>query len=200
MVSISDSPKLCECGCGGVAPIAPQTFARLGCKKGQPMRYIRGHNTKGIERTPLAIRFWSKVTKTEGCWLWTASKRTSGHGNFKVGRRAIPAQRVAYELCVGPIPEGLFVCHKCDNPPCVNPEHLFLGTHADNMRDKVAKGRQSAPKGEKHRLAKFTDAQVLEVRALYSGGADVLELADKYHVDDMTMCNLLRRKTWRHLP
>jgi hypothetical protein len=100
---------------------------------------------------PPANRFWPKVLcdlKT-GCWVWTASCLPSGYGQFSISRnRARVAHRVSWEMHFGPIPDGLLVCHHCDNPPCVRPDHLFLGTDSTNAWDKVAKGR--APRGDAH--------------------------------------------------
>lgn len=94
---------------------------------------------------PVADRFWPKVDKSAGpdaCWIWTASRTAFGYGRILVSPKYVThAQRVAYELCIGPIPAGLIVRHKCDNPPCCNPAHLELGTNADNSRDMVARGR-----------------------------------------------------------
>lgn len=101
------------------------------------------------DRKSLEKRFWSKVNKTDYCWEWTASLllNTCGYGQFKVGsmldnsRKTVSAHRTSYELCYGAIPRGMLVCHKCDNPKCVRPDHLFLGTHQDNSTDMCLKGR-----------------------------------------------------------
>ena len=91
-------------------------------------------------------RFWSKVNKSDDCWTWTASCNKWGYGQFRLNGRCVLAHRAAYVFEHGPIPDGLFVMHLCDNPPCVNPAHLTLGTHTDNMADMKAKGR--SPRSE----------------------------------------------------
>lgn len=95
-------------------------------------------------------RFWSKVAKAgqDECWPWTAYRNRKGYGQFGLKRDVVPAHRIAYFLVKGPIPDGFQVCHKCDNPPCCNPGHLFTGTNSDNVGDKCAKERQS--KGNSH--------------------------------------------------
>lgn len=96
---------------------------------------------------PTEARFWAKVDRSggpEACWPWTGARAWNGYGQFGDGGQIHIASRVAWELSCGPIAEGLHVLHRCDNPPCVNPAHLFLGTHSDNMRDMVAKGRLPA--------------------------------------------------------
>lgn len=96
---------------------------------------------------PIEVRFWAKVQKTNGCWLWTASKNSQGYGWIGAGGRGgamLKAHRVAYELTYSRIPQGLLVCHHCDNPTCVRPAHLFLGSASDNIRDCLAKGRRVA--------------------------------------------------------
>ncbi len=86
-------------------------------------------------------RFWPKVIKTNGCWEWIGARCLTGHGKFWYNKRLGEAHRFSYEIHVGSIPKGMVICHKCDNPPCVNPEHLFLGTMKDNSQDMMAKGR-----------------------------------------------------------
>jgi hypothetical protein len=114
-----------------------------------------------------AHKFWPRVQKgmRDACWEYTGSIGSNGYGLFSHAGRTYRAHRLAWMLTHGPIPEGLYVCHTCDNRPCVNPAHLFLGTHTDNVRDMVAKGRNVCPAGERNGFAKFTDAQVAAIRA-----------------------------------
>ncbi len=163
----------------------------------------------------LEERFWEKVDKcgSDDCWLWRGSKQTRGYGMFVVGGRRRLAHRVAYQLCVGLIPTGLFVCHHCDNPSCVNPAHLFVGTQADNIHDAVAKGRMAKgsrhgshthpermARGERNGNVKLTEAQVREIRTAYAqGGVTQQGLAERYGIGQTAISNLLSFRTWKHL-
>ncbi len=146
--------KLCECGCGLPAPIAPHTNPKQGRVKGEPMRFVNGHQNRSHVReyksTDPIIRFWKMVDKDTpvhpilgtSCWLWTGCKLPYAHGQFNVGNHKIVlAHRFSWELHYGSIPEGLYVCHHCDNPSCVRPDHLFIGTQKDNVQDCIQKGR-----------------------------------------------------------
>lgn len=130
------------------------------------------------------------------CWLWLAYKNNSGYGRIRVDGRLQSAHRVSYELHVGPIPDGLCVLHTCDVCHCVNFDHLWVGTNADNSADKIAKGRGVWAKGEQHGMAKLTEKQVLEIRAttgLYR------EIASQYGIDPSLVGHIKNRKSWAHL-
>ena len=167
------------------------------CRNRQP-RMIR-HNGQLRPRFTLAERFWAKVDKSGDCWIWTGNRhkakgRDYGMINTRDGSKL--AHRVSYELHYGPIPPGMEVCHRCDNPPCVNPAHLFLGTHSDNMRDCVNKQRKNAVRGSKHKLSKLTDAQVEQIRQSPLASA---ELARQFGVSDTLVCNIRKGKAWKHV-
>ena len=102
--------------------------------------------TKGFVSRPIEERFWEKVQKSDDCWLWTGTKRQGGYGSIHHNGRERVATHVSWELANGmPWPEGMLACHRCDNPPCVRPDHLFIGDSFDNMRDAVKKGRTNSP-------------------------------------------------------
>lgn len=141
------------------------------------------------KRKPLAERFWPKVEKTDGCWLWRGGKLKGGYGMLG----GLLAHRIAFSLSTGDIPPGMHVLHRCDNPPCVNPAHLFLGTHRDNMADKERKGRANhvALKREQHGMSKLTSAEVASLREMRAGGAPVTRLMTAFGVSQTTVRRLI---------
>ncbi len=147
--------------------------------------------------TNLAERFWAKVKRPEtGCWTWTGVK-SNGYGRMKIRRRFYVAHRISYELNVGPIPAGLFVCHHCDNPPCVRPDHLFLGTNSDNQRDSVAKGR--FPLGARHHNAKLDPGRVREIRRRAASREATATIARAVGISAGAVQAVLDGRTWRHV-
>lgn len=141
-------------------------------------------------------RFEDKFTKSDGCWEWNAYKNPKGYGAFSFNGRQRLAHRIAYQLYVGEIPDGLFVCHHCDNPRCINPSHLFLGTVSDNNRDRGNKGRGKDQYGEKHCCSKLTSAQVIEIRAKYSEGTTQVNLAKEFGVGQAAISKIICGRTW----
>jgi len=142
-------------------------------------------------------RFWSKVDMRghDDCWPWTAGRGSHGYGQINVGyHKPITAHRFSYELHRGPIPVGMCVCHSCDNPLCVNPAHLFLGTHADNMADMMAKGRSAH--GELNGHAKLTRADVLSVRERLAAGESQQSIGDSFGVCRQTVSHIAVGKRW----
>lgn len=125
---------------------------------------------------------------------WPKGRHGRGYGKVWTGIREF-VHRVSYRLAVGPIPDGMEVLHKCDNPPCFRPDHLFTGTHMDNMKDASVKGR--LPHGEKHRDAKVTRDQVVEIRRLYRDGTSQRKLATRFGIDKSVVSRLVTRKTWK---
>lgn len=146
-------------------------------------------------------RFWSKVEVAEKvkCWLWRGALDPKGYGQFRHEGRTIKAPRVAYFLRNDEWPDN--ACHHCDNPQCCNPDHLFSGTHADNMRDMVSKGRHKPDRGESHGRAVLTDSMVITMREAYKkGGFSFKDLAAKYGCSFSTVRRVIKRENWTHLP
>ncbi len=134
-----------------------------------------------------------------GCWLWNAGQVTFGYGAFTWKRRSKLAHRIAYEEFVGPIPDGMFVCHKCDVPQCCNPAHLFLGTQQDNMTDMGLKGRKVSFRGEAHAMAKISDAQAAELRRRGQRGEHPIDLGEEFGMSRQNAARIIAGKTFRHL-
>jgi hypothetical protein len=145
-------------------------------------------------------RFWLHVAKGEpdACWLWTKVRTQDGYGRVQLAWWGFVAHRVAWVIASGSeIPDDLQVLHRCDNPPCCNPAHLWVGTCADNMHDKKAKGRNC--RGETGGNAKLTDAQALDIRRRYASGERQIDLAKEFNVSNSVISRIVLRKTWWHL-
>lgn len=155
-------------------------------------------------------KFHSSYTiQKTGCWEWTGTKDQDGYGRAIVDTqfgRMTRAHRAAIALN-GIDPTGYIVCHTCDNPSCVNPAHLWIGTVADNNADKKRKGRDHQPKGIKNPQSKFTEADIIHIRKVAkkgclggrSGAGNIKELADHYGVHEQSILNIVNRYTWKHL-
>jgi len=167
-----------------------------------------------MQKHSLRQRFEAKCDRRapNECWIWKASINNKGYGLLSPGGTTHKklAHRISYELFIGPIPEDTLVLHQCDNPRCVNPEHLFLGTHKDNYDDMVRKGRRRVVinpnnkppsfKGENHPIAKLSEKDVVEARALYAAGVPLSQIIAKFPVGKRTIQRAVRGLSWRHSP
>jgi len=140
-----------------------------------------------------------RVDEQTGCWDWLKFKDRNKYGHIKVLGKSELVHRVAYQTLVGDIPSGMFVCHRCDNPSCLNPEHLFVGTNQDNIDDKVAKNRQSKigqQKGSKHSLAKLTEKDIVDIRI---STLSQNKLALLYGMTQSSISQIQNKITWSHV-
>jgi len=146
-------------------------------------------------------RFWSKVQKGEGCWEWTGSRHKFGYGWLHLNGATCTAHRISWTIHNGEIPAGLCVRHTCDNPGCVNPGHLLLGTKKDNTQDMMARGRHRPPrlKGEDHHEGKLSNAKVILLRRLLRNGMTTYQTARMLGVSQPTVSDVKAGRTWRHI-
>lgn len=179
----------CACGCG----LNPES---------RGARFATGHWAR-TRHTPALIRFEAKVERrsSSGCWPWLGTRDARNYGKFRIQKRAsmVGAHRAAWMLWVGPIPDGLAVLHRCDNPPCCNPAHLFLGTILDNNADRHKKGRSGAPRGIAHGKSKLTPADVLAIREQLAAGVEQEVIGRHYGVTQANISAIKYRRTWAHL-
>lgn len=156
--------------------------------------------------------FWAKVTKSPGCWEWRGYCNPGGYGRLNRSGVYTLAHRYAWQELVGAIPAGMDLCHTCDNPPCVNPDHLFLGTRAENMADAARKGRTTSgdrnpariyrermPRGSRNNRAKWTEADIIEIRRLHASGIRQVRIAEQTGMSQTNVSRIVRRTHWRHV-
>lgn len=162
---------------------------------------------RGEPTLPIRERLYSRVSinPITGCWEWNGSKSEKGYGRTIVGsrkdrsRKTISTHRLSYILNFGEIPEGMEVCHKCDNPCCVNPDHLFVGTHRDNMDDRERKGRNKPQKGEKNGRAKLTEVDIMAIKEKRKIGVPYYKIAEEYGVHKRTVMDAVSGKNWAYV-
>ncbi len=151
-------------------------------------------------RVESEVRFWLMIKSGPGCWEWQGGRANGcGYGAMRLGKAWMMVHRYSWTIHHGPIPTGLLVCHKCDNPLCVRPDHLFLGTNKQNCQDKVSKNRQAFNRGELCGTSILTEQAVKAIRYLSARGVPNRVMADAFNVHIDTVGLAVSRKTWAHV-
>jgi|ERR1700734_88650 len=154
----------------------------------------------GKTQNLFAILFDKAMVQPNGCWEYAGARYPTGYGQFTMEGKNVRAHRIAYLLCVDDIPEGLFVLHTCDNRACLNPDHLYVGTHEDNMKDRSTRNRQARHIGSTNGLSVLTEIKVKEIKLLFrEGKLSNREIAEEYDVGMSTIANIRIGRTWRHV-
>ena len=165
-----------------------------------PYHLLLGTLSQAVEENYDAVinRFWKKVEKSDSCWNWKGSFRKS-YGRFQFNKKVYPAHRFIWEHLYGELPKDLFVCHSCDNRKCVNPSHLFVGTHEENMSDMSEKGRSPKMPGEKNPAAKLKTENILDIRKRKADGETLEEIANRYKISFQHVSDIVNLKRWKHI-
>lgn len=189
----------CLCGCGQPTPLATRDDEQGRYRRGEPMLYLRNHHQRTSAHPSPRDAFDRYVDPggADDCWEWQGACSKGGYGNVRVGGRQTKAHRLSYELANGPIPAGLVVRHSCDNPPCVNPNHLLVGTHGDNAQDKALRDRSMF--GERSSTARLTASNVGEIRTRSAAGEPSASLAVAYDVSEAAIRHILAGRTWKRV-
>lgn len=163
---------------------------------------MRNDPKRSIERESydedMKLKLHGKIQNANGCWEWKGFRLKTGYGKFSYKRKSYLAHRISWYLFNGPIPDYLCVCHKCDNPPCINPEHLFLGTQVDNIQDMIKKNRRDF-KGENAPYRKLSSNQVLKIRELIQNGVKQKEICRIFDITQGHVASIKYRRCWKEL-
>lgn len=172
---------------------------RKSCGDPRCTTELRRRNA-AAQRRPWHERFARYVrVRRHGCWEWTGPLTVDGYGQLHISKIQFRAHRLSYIIHKGPIPDGLFVCHKCDNPACVRPGHLYAGTHKQNMRDKRIRGRSNTPVGSDNGQAKLTEGAVAQIKKMLAGGHAQCEIAKSFGVDPSLVSKIKHGVVWGHV-
>jgi hypothetical protein len=195
-VKANQGQHFCKCGCGGAIPVTIRHW-----QHGRRVPdYLKLHQPPHVR--PAEERFWKKVDRSGECWLWLGAVSGS-YGRFfaGAGRGVVQAHRFSWEVVRGAVPDGLFLCHHCDEPLCVNPSHLFPGTPAENVADMWGKGRGPCRAGELNQHAKLNAGQVLEIRRRRVEGVSLSEIAREFGLQSSAaVSEIVQRHRWQHVP
>lgn len=193
----------CHCGCGEKTRIATGNDRTRGFIKDQPLRFIVGHNGRLQEFRTTAEAFWEKVKilSSDECWLWQGRVNEDGYGTATYLGKPYKSHRLSWILTNGEIDEeSIQVLHRCDNPPCCNFHHLFLGTHADNMKDMARKGRGTKRCGEDVHLSKLKEEDIFTILELHEAQEMTqTAIAQLYNVSQPAIGYIVRGETWKHI-
>lgn len=167
--------------------------------KGKTCKKLKLTPVDGCTRVDSKVKILksSKLNIVSGCWEWTAGLMWAGYGIIGIDRKSRLAHRVSYAAFIKEIPDGMFVCHRCDNRKCVNPDHLFLGTNAENMADMSAKGR--SPRGDRSGKAVLSNEDVKSIKAMLGCGKRIVDIARQFRVNASSISNIKSGRNWSHI-
>ena len=152
------------------------------------------------KKTSIAEKLMNYTINENGCHIWSKFKDKDGYGQITIARnKSGRAHRESYRNYIGEIPDGMFVCHKCDNPSCINPDHLFIGTVKDNAKDRKDKGRNPNKHGINHHMAKLSEEEVLLIRLMKNLGASSKFIAKQFELRQSHVCSIISRAIWSHI-